>query len=134
MRAGEQDVKRVADGAGHRDMAGDHEIEWQAGDFDVTQRRIKLRPRCDQRADQIIGRVVCALSDGCEEVTLQRDCAFSVGNSLLDWPGLLHQKPIVAPFVQLREVFSREAEKFAKNTQRQRPSEGADHVSFALLR
>ena len=134
MWAGEEGIKRIANGAGHRDMAGDHEIEWQAGDFDITQRRIKLRARCDQRADQIISRVVCALSDGCEKVTLQRDCAFSVRDSLLDRPGLLHQKPIVAPFMQLREVFSREAEKFAKNTQRQRPSERADHVSLAFLR
>ncbi len=90
MWAGEEDIKHVADGAGHRDMAGNHEIEWQAGDFDITQRRIKLQARCDQRADQIISRVVCALSDGCEKVTLQRHCAFSVGDPLLDRTGLLH--------------------------------------------
>ena len=134
MRAGEEDVKRVANCARHRHVAGDHQIEWQSGDLDVAQRRIQLRARRDQRADQILGRLACAFSDGFKEIMLQRDRAFGVGNSLSQRPGLLHQKPVVAPVMQLREVFPGQAEKFAENPQRQRPREGADQVGFPFWR
>ena len=106
MRAGEQDIERVADGARHRDVAGDHQIERQSGDLDDRSAvdQAAMRAATSAPIKSSAGSRV-AISDGIKEIMLQRDRALGVGDSLLQRPGLLHQKPVVAPFMQLREVF-----------------------------
>jgi hypothetical protein len=44
---------------------------------------------------------------------------------------LLHQNPVVAPDMQLRQVPARQTKQLSEHAQRQRPGEGADHVDFA---
>jgi hypothetical protein len=51
-------------------MTGDHQVERQAGDFEVGQRRIDVVAGGDQRADQIVGRLALAPPDGIEKIML----------------------------------------------------------------
>ena len=124
-------MERAADRPRHRDMAGDHQVERQASYLEVGQRRVELRTCSDQRADQIVGRLAFAALDRLEEVTLQRDRSLCVSQPLLHRAVLLNENPVVAPDVQPRQIFAREAEQLAEHAQRERPGKGPDQIDLA---
>ena len=112
-------------------MAGDHEVERQSGNLHVRERRVEMRTRGDQRADQVVGWFALAAPDRLKEVVLERDGSLGVSQPFLDRSGLLDEEPIVAPNVQLSQILARQSQQLAENTKRQRPGEGADQFDLA---
>ena len=76
-------MESVADRPGHRDMAGDHQVERQARNLKVGQWRVEVETPGDERADQVVARLAFASLYRVEEVALQRDGSFCVAQPLL---------------------------------------------------
>ena len=65
--------QRAADGARDGDVAGDHQVEGEAGDLHRGERLVRLLVGRDHRAQEVVGRPPPTILHRCDAVALQQD-------------------------------------------------------------